>query len=93
MPTRAKAWQHLTDKNNLKQGEYKNAVFGASGIEIAVHMAIANTGATGHFVILGAPIKNAAPAINPLTINLLDGDKLVSSHTGRLCVPWIPKKA
>ena len=70
-----------------------NAIFDVSGIKIAVDMAIADAGATSHFVLPGAPIKNQRVATNPLVINLPDGDVLRSSHVGKLDIPALPHKA
>jgi hypothetical protein len=70
-----------------------DTIFNVSGINIAQDQAIADAGATGHFVIPGTPVTNITPAIHPLRINLPDGKTLVSTHTCRLNVPWLPEKA
>ena len=48
-------------------------IFNTSNIKIAVDMAIANAGATGHFLLPGTQVRNLKPSNKPLTINLLDG--------------------
>jgi hypothetical protein len=35
--------------------------------------AIADAGATGHFMMMGAPVVNMKPATKPITIKLPDG--------------------
>ena len=53
-------------------------------------MAIADTGATGHFMMKNAPVINIQPAISPITITLPDGKTIKSTHTCNLNVPWLP---
>ena len=62
-------------------------------IKIAIDMAIADTGATAHFAVLGAPVINKQVATSPLIINLLDGEQLTSAHTCELDILWLPKAA
>ena len=56
-------------------------------------MAIADAGATGHFVLPCTPVTDLQIATKPLVINLLDGDQIKSTHTCELMVPWLPKNA
>ena len=55
--------------------------------------AIADAGATGHFLVPGAPVLNKAETTNPLSIHLPDGDKISSTHTCKIDVPSLPKGA
>ena len=89
----AKAWQHLVNTRILPRDEYRNAMFNTGKIKIAVDMAIADAGATSHFIVAGAPLLNKQPAKNPLHIHLPDGDTLKSLHTCDLDVPALPKAA
>ena len=50
-------------------------------LNIAKNMAVADAGATGHFVLPGTPVTNIKIARHPLKINLPDGDCLTSTHT------------
>jgi hypothetical protein len=68
-------------------------LFNVSSINIAIDQAIADAGATGHFVIPGTPVTHITRTTNPLVINLPDGEKLVSTHICRLNVPWLPDEA
>jgi hypothetical protein len=67
--------------------------FHTSQIAIASDQAIADAGATGHFVLPGAPVTDIRTATNPLVINLPDGEKITSTHTCRLNLPWLPERA
>ena len=42
-------------------------------IKIAVQMAVADTGATGHFVLSGTPVIDVLPLTSPISVNLPDG--------------------
>ena len=50
-------------------------------------------GATAHFILPGAPVKNVQPTQHPLTINFPDGGTIKSTHTCLLDMPWLPTKA
>ena len=62
-------------------------------MNIAKNMAVADAGATGHFVLPGTPVKNVKVARHPLKINLPDGDCLTSTHTCTLDILWLPNDA
>ncbi len=68
-------------------------MFNVSGIKIAVNLAIANAGATSHFLLAGAPIVDKRPARMPLQIHLPDSNILKSTHTGRLALTDLPSAA
>jgi hypothetical protein len=61
-----------------------------NAITIATWQAIADMGATSIFVMERMPIHNLRPAIHPLTINLLDGSKVKSTHTCNITIPGLP---
>jgi len=52
--------------------------------------AILDSGATAHFIIKGATVRNKHPTFNPLKIKLPDGSVIKSSHTCNLDIPWLP---
>ena len=56
-------------------------------------MAVADAGATGHFILPGTPVTNVKIARHPLKINLPYRDWLTSTHTCTLDIPWLPNKA
>ena len=65
-------------------------MFNTSHINIAIDQATSDAGATGHFVLPGNPVKNTKPSTNQLTINLLDGYQINSTHTCQLDIPCLP---
>ena len=78
-----------TKKTLLKAIEMINAL----NIKIAVDMAVAYSGATGHFVLPGTKVSDMKISKKSLTINLPDGTQLKSTHTCEIALPWIPKEA
>ena len=82
----------------VRAAEMKNefvseACFDVSGIKIGVDYAIADAGATGHFLVQDAPLDNVTAAIDPLTIHLPHGGTLKSTKKGLLPIPWLPVAA
>mgnify|MGYP003325311313 CR=1 FL=1 len=86
---RAQAWNQIISQQQLRG----DTAFQMGKINIAVEQAIADAGATGHFVVPGAPVEDVRPATNPLTINLPDGEQIKSTHVCKLRVPWLPEAA
>ena len=66
-------------------------MFNASNIKIAVDMEVADSGATGNFVLPGTKVYDMKISKKPLTINLLDGTNLKETHTCENDVTWLPK--
>ena len=54
-------------------------------------MTVADTGATGYFVLPGTPVIDALPTTSPISINLPDGSVIKSTHTYRDNIPWLPE--
>eukprot|EP00804_Cyclotella_cryptica_P025040 CCRYP_015954-RA/>CCRYP_015954-RA protein AED:0.40 eAED:0.40 QI:0/0/0/1/0/0/2/0/332 len=52
--------------------------------------AIMDSGATAHFLVKGAAVKNKQPTGNPLKIKLPNGTVIQSTHTCNLDIPWLP---
>ena len=73
-----------------KQNAATHTNYTTAQLNIAKNMAVADAGATDHFVLLGTPVTNIKVARHPLKINLPDGDCLTSTHTCTLDIPWIP---
>jgi len=61
-----------------------------TSIQRAIEWAISDSGATGHFIVEGAPIVNRKIAQFPIAIKLPDGKIIKSTHTGNLDIPWLP---
>jgi hypothetical protein len=60
------------------------------GLTFADTHAIANMGATSIFVMVGTPMSNIRPALDPLTINLLNGKSVHSMHICNISIPGLP---
>ena len=57
---------------------------------IATEYAISDYGATGYFLVEGAPVKNLQVADNPISITIPNGKNMTSMHTYNLDIPWLP---
>ena len=84
-PTRHKALRALCDQNNT---QFKKVA--TKRLVTQVQYAILNSGATGHFLVEGAPIVNKRIAIKPITITLLSGSTIQSTHTCNINITWLP---
>ena len=60
------------------------------GLPLNTYNAISDTGATAHFLTTDAPAINIKAAVVPLTVTMPDGNKLTSTHTCNLDIPWLP---
>jgi hypothetical protein len=52
--------------------------------------AITDTGATSIFVMEGTPMENIKPTMSPITINLPDDKRVMSTHTCDITIPGLP---
>ena len=59
----AQAWQQMLNAHENEHGNMPQAMLKAGGIKIAIDMAVADAGATSHFVLPGAPVKILNPRI------------------------------
>ena len=62
-----------------------------NAMTIAPTHAIADTGATGIFVMDGSKVDNKRVTTKPLIINLPDGTKVKSTHECDSTIPGLPK--
>ena len=76
-----------------KQNAVTHTNYTTAQLKIAKNMAVADAGATGHFVLPDTPITNVKVARHPLKIKLPDRDCLTSTHTCTLDIPWLPNDA
>ena len=80
-----------TKHNNLPTQPKQNAAthtnYTTAQFNIAKNMAVADAGATGHFVLPGTPVTKIKIARHPLKINLPDGYCLTLTHTCTLDIP------
>jgi hypothetical protein len=89
----ATAWRTMLTAHEKRHGPMPQTMLNTGGIRIAVDMAVADAGATSHFVLPGAPVSNITPTATPLVITLPDGQTLESTHTCVLDTPWLPERA
>ena len=85
--------KHDNPPKQPKQNAAIHTNYTTAHLKIAKNMAMADAGATGHFVLPGTPVINIKIARHPLKINLPDGDCLASTHTCTLDIPWLPNEA
>ena len=52
------AWQQMLNAHENEHGNMLQAMLKAGGIQIAIDMAVTDAGATSHFVLQDAPVKN-----------------------------------
>ena len=84
------AWQQILQANNIHNHPNAEQMLNTTKIQRAVEWAISDSGATGHFIVEGAPIVNKRIAQFPIAIKLPDGKIIRSTHTGNLDIPWLP---
>ena len=53
----------------------------ADNDSLANDYAISDSGATGHFLVEGAPVTNLQVADNPISITILNDKSMTSTHT------------
>ena len=83
---------HYTQSSSTTEHNMANQA-NPSKINIPICNGISDSGTTGHFVLQGAPVKNIKITANPIAITLPDGQKIHSTHTCDLDIPWLPKSA
>ena len=59
----------------------------------AKHSSIVDTGSSGHFYGLDAPLNNVQITQAPISVELADHSHITSTHTGELPLPHIPPEA
>eukprot|EP00978_Attheya_sp_CCMP212_P029500 scaffold104960_cov29-Attheya_sp.AAC.3 len=75
----------VTDNTSEGNSSFDTALQAAT-IDIPKDKAVGDAGATGNFMLPGAPVINIRPNRNPIVINLPDGSQIRSTHTH---VNWI----
>ena len=89
--TSQQAWQHSIQTKKLREVPQAQTIFDRERVTRAVKWAISDSGATGHFLIAGAPAVNIKPATKPIAITLPNGKIIKSTHTCNLDIPWLPE--
>ena len=65
----------------------------ASNVKIAVDMAVTDSGATVHFILMITKVYNMKISKKNFTIKLPDGTLLKSTHTCEIDVPRLHKES
>ena len=55
--------------------------------------AILDSGASSHFLIVGAPLLHKRKAANPIKVTVANGEQVQSTHDGALDIPGLPPGA
>ena len=71
----------------------KDQLHTTSNIIIPANTIIADTGATGHYLMVDGPYTNAIPVSQGIDVLLPSGQKIRSSHTAELSLPGLPPTA
>ena len=89
-PTRSRQ----TVKNNLSK-HYSQAFsrFMTSEKKNSKSWAVLDSGATSHLLVINTAANKVTPADNPLTVTILDGTALKSTHVRKLDLPQLPMTA
>ena len=88
--TRAKAWARLIQNEVLHELPMAETIFNTKVMKDWVEYAVSDSGATGHFLVEGAPVVNKRVANKPIHITLPNGKIIKSTHTCNLDIPWMP---
>ena len=86
------AWQSIVTQQELQELPNAGTIFNTTRLKHAVEYAISDSGATGHFLVQGAPVANLEIAEKPITITLPIGRTIQSTHTCNLDIPWLPNE-
>ena len=89
MPTRQTSWQSILQSNNMQELPKSATSVNTPNLKRAVQWYLSDSGATGHFLIEGAPVVNKRPAKFPINIDLPNGKTINSKHTCNLDIPWL----
>ena len=92
--TRQQAWNSIIQVNNLQDLPAANIIFDNQRVvkQVEIEYALSDSGASGHFLVEGAPVTRKRVAKNPISIVLPDGSTVQSTHTCHLDIPWLPDK-
>ena len=76
--TRAQSWTAMVEAQRLDQSANAATIFDAAKLQRVTEWAISDSGATGHFLVEGAPVVNKRKATHPLRIRFpFHGDALL----------------
>ena len=80
----------ITQDKNLILLPNAETILKTKRVTRAVQHAVSDSGATGIYLVEGAPIKIKKTASNPIRIKLPNGRFIQSTYTCNLDIPWFP---
>jgi hypothetical protein len=92
MATRITAWRQIVQAKNLQQLPLASTIVDPQNITRAVKHTISDSGATGRFLVEGAPMVNKQIEKRPISITFPNGKVIQSTHTCNLGIPWLPSE-
>ena len=78
------------DDNTVVISKKAQKTANVDNYSLAIEYAISDSGATGQFLVEGAPVTNLQVADNPISIIIPNGKIMTSRHTCNLDIPWLP---
>ena len=88
--SRQGAWNSIFQHNSPSHRNNAHIIDKDREVPHVIDMAISDSGATGHFLVEGAPAINIQPANKPIQIVLPNGKSIRSTHTCNLNILWLP---
>ncbi len=82
------AWNSIVTQQELQELPNAGTIINTTRLKHAVEYAISDSGATGYFLVQGAPVANMEIAEKPITITLTNGRTIQSTHTCNLDIHW-----
>ena len=67
------AWNSIVSQHELQELPNAGTILNTTRLKHAVEYAISDSGATGHFLVEGAPVANLKVVKKPITITLPNG--------------------
>ena len=80
-PTQLTAGQAIVQANNLRELPMAAKISNTPKPKRAVHWDFSDSGATGQFLVEGAPVFNKQPPKSPIKFTLLNEKTIKSTHT------------
>ena len=77
------------DDNTVVVSNNAQKISNADNDSIAIEYAISDSGATGHFLVEGAPVTNLQVTDNPINITIPNVKSMTSMHTCNLDIPLV----
>ena len=92
-PTKLGGELFYKDIVNMNENYINYIQYNPKIIQTVDDLAVADTGTTGHYLTLDSPCENKQQAVNPLPIQILNGEIITSTHTTLLSQQYLPIQA